>query len=165
MWRMPFETHTTGALQCMLSLETLAGGDICSDDRIGVYSRSHSNRYIMAIPSWLWPGDDSSSRTPDRLLDPETTTASEIEDVSNLFELLSNETRLEILSALHSRTGPLSYTELRGETSIEDKGKFNYHLRQLSAFIDRQEGEYRLTAKGDRISQNIADDRYSFDSD
>ena len=119
----------------------------------------------MAIPSWLWPSDDSSSRTPDRLLDPKTTTTSEIEDVSNLFDLLSNETRLEILRALHSQTSPLSYTELRGETSIEDKGKFNYHLRQLSDFIDRQEGEYRLTAKGDRISQNIADDRYSFDSD
>jgi citrate synthase len=119
----------------------------------------------MAIPSWLWPGNDSSSRTPDRLLNPETTNTSEIEDVSNLFELLSNETRLEILRALHSRTDRLSYTELRRETSIEDKGKFNYHLRQLSDFIDRQEGEYRLTAKGDRISQNIADDRYLFDSD
>jgi citrate synthase len=119
----------------------------------------------MAIPSWLWPSDDSSSRTLDRLLDPETTTASEIGDISNLFELLSDETRLEILRALHSQTSPLSYTDLREETSIEDKGKFNYHLRQLSDFIDRQEGEYRLTAKGERISQNIADDRYFFDPD
>jgi hypothetical protein len=111
---------------------------------------------MMAIPSWTWPTDDTEPRAQDAL--SEATTGSESSDIqskSKFFELLSSEIRLEILTTLYSAAGPLSYTELRNSTSIDDKGKFNYHLRQLTEFLVQQNGTYRLTATGERILQQL----------
>ncbi|WP_049923211.1 winged helix-turn-helix domain-containing protein [Halopiger djelfimassiliensis] len=86
------------------------------------------------------------------------------------FKALGNGTRLEILRALYERGrqsptggGSLSYSELRDAVGIEDKGNFNYHLRQLDGrFVDRAPngGEddgngYRLTFAGFEIAKVI----------
>ncbi|NGM69630.1 winged helix-turn-helix transcriptional regulator [Natronolimnobius sp. AArcel1] len=86
------------------------------------------------------------------------------------FKALGNETRLEILRALYERgqeTGAvheetLPYAELREAVGIEDKGNFNYHLRQLDgAFlesVDEADGGrsgYRLTFAGFEIAKVI----------
>ncbi|MFA9517448.1 citrate synthase [Halopenitus sp. H-Gu1] len=107
----------------------------------------------MAIPDWLWPTDDSHDIEVQDVDD--TLSASEIETVTNLFETLSNPIRLEILTSLYNQTEPISYTELRESTSIEDKGRFNYHLRQLNQLIRNHEGKYTLTQRGDDLLENV----------
>ena len=83
------------------------------------------------------------------------------------FKALGNETRLEILRVLYQRmqetgSGPhgatLSYSELREAVGVEDKGNFNYHLRQLDGqFVDGADGDdgYRLTFAGFEIAKVI----------
>lgn len=107
----------------------------------------------MAIPGWLWP--DNSLR--DRKIPPsrEFLEESEIESATSLFEVLSNTTRLEILSTLYNQSGPISYTELRNATSVSDKGKFNYHLRQLEQLVQNQDGEYTLSERGEELTQSV----------
>jgi hypothetical protein len=110
----------------------------------------------MAIPNWTWPTDNPEPHAQDALT--EVTNSSKLSDIQStpeLFELLSSEIRLEILTTLYSAPEPLSYTELRNSTSVDDKGKFNYHLRQLTEFLVRQNGTYRLTATGERILQQL----------
>lgn len=83
------------------------------------------------------------------------------------FKALGNETRLEILRVLYERmqetgAGPgnatLSYTQLREAVGLEDKGNFNYHLRQLDGrFVDvADDGDgYHLTFAGFEIAKVI----------
>jgi citrate synthase len=111
----------------------------------------------MAIPHWLWPTeapDDAPSPGSDPSL-----SAAEIETATDLFETLSNPVRLEILTALNERSEPISYTALRGETSIEDKGRFNYHLRQLDSLVCSHDGSYALTEDGEELVETVLADR------
>ncbi|WP_231990820.1 winged helix-turn-helix domain-containing protein [Natronobacterium gregoryi] len=80
------------------------------------------------------------------------------------FKALGNETRLEILRVLYDRgqangeptTTVTPYSELRGAVGIEDKGNFNYHLRQLDdRFLERDDDGYRLTFAGFEIVKVI----------
>lgn len=107
----------------------------------------------MAIPDWLWP-DNSFRAEKSQSSHPSLETA-EIENVTGVFGILSNSIRLEILSSLHSRSDPIPYTKLRESTSIDDKGQFNYHLRQLDQFVQDQDGEYTLTERGEIIVQHL----------
>lgn len=108
----------------------------------------------MAIPGWLWP--DSSFR--DRQTQPSSNflEGSEIENATNLFEVLSNRIRLEILGTLYSQSAPITYTDLRDATSVSDKGKFNYHLRQLDQLVQNQDGKYTLSERGEELIQSVA---------
>ncbi|ELY94356.1 hypothetical protein C482_18647 [Natrialba chahannaoensis JCM 10990] len=79
------------------------------------------------------PNTTTDETTPKRPADP--------------FKSLGNETRLEILRVLYdhlqssSREATLSYSTLRSEVGVEDKGNFNYHLRQLDGlFVERGSG-------------------------
>lgn len=96
----------------------------------------------MTIPDWIWPTDESLSGV-------------EIEAATDLFETLSNPIRLEILASLSDQPEPVTYTELRESTSIEDKGQFNYHLRQLNNLIRNTEGRYTLTERGEDLVKNV----------
>ena len=110
----------------------------------------------MAIPSWLWPIDRFEQHSDGRLANPdEAPNTREIKNVINTFEVLSNQTRLEVLAILHSRTEPLTYTEIREATSVTDKGKFNYHLRRLDEFLSHQDGRYALNAHGHDLLQSV----------
>ncbi|MFC6795933.1 ArsR/SmtB family transcription factor [Halobaculum halobium] len=77
------------------------------------------------------------------------------------FELLANETRLGIISALGEASGEggyatLSFSELQEATGIEDNGHFNYHLKKLvEEFVEDREDGYALTLAGIRAYQAI----------
>ena len=107
----------------------------------------------MAIPEWLWPNSDFRGREIQRSSEPLET--SEIEDATTVFEVLSNTTRLEILVSLHDRSSPITYTELRDSISIDDKGKLNYHLRQLDRFVHNQGGSYTLSERGEELFGSV----------
>jgi len=103
----------------------------------------------MAIPGWLWPPDD----TPvDQRLD-----TAQLESATDVFALCSDSTRLEILVSL-STDGPLSYSQLRADTSVDDKGRFNYHLRQMSRLIERTDGSYTLSSEGKQLTEALLGD-------
>jgi hypothetical protein len=71
------------------------------------------------------------------------------------FELLGNETRLEIIVALwdaiemtpigEEREPGLSFTELYDRVGVQDSGKFNYHLEKLTGTFVAHEESYTLT--------------------
>ncbi|OIB56365.1 winged helix-turn-helix domain-containing protein [Natrialba sp. SSL1] len=84
------------------------------------------------------------------------------------FKPLGNETRLEILRVLYdhlqsaSREATLSYSTLRSEVGVADKGNFNYHLRQLDGlFVERGDKTETTT---DTHSSSNSDSRTSTDS-
>lgn len=102
----------------------------------------------MAIPGWLWPGEQTEAASANRpALDH-----GGIEAASETFDALSDPARLEILTALYDRDEPVPYTELREETSVEDNGRFNYHLRRLGEeFVAKRNGGYALTDRGTAV--------------
>ncbi|ADD06162.1 HTH domain protein [Natrialba magadii ATCC 43099] len=84
------------------------------------------------------PNTTPDEATPERPADP--------------FKPLGNETRLEILRVLYdhlqstSREATLSYSTLRSEVGVTDKGNFNYHLRQLDGLFVERGSETEPTA-------------------
>lgn len=115
--------------------------------------RVAKNNSMMAIPGWLWPDNSHRNGGPQR--PHESRETSEIENATSLFKILSNTIRLEILVSLHEQSDPTSYTELRESTSVDDKGKFNYHLRKLEHLVCIQDGEYTLTDRGEAFIQKV----------
>lgn len=105
----------------------------------------------MAIPTWTW-----SDRSLDRgqgELDPST--------LADEFAALTDPTRVAILQTL-AREAPLEYTALREAVGVRDKGRFNYHLRQLERYLDRGSGDYRLSSAGERVVEHaiaVADEQ------
>ncbi|MDG5821939.1 winged helix-turn-helix domain-containing protein [Natronococcus sp. A-GB7] len=87
----------------------------------------------------------------------------------NPFKALGNETRLEILRVLYEHRlqfghdeKSLPYSELREHVGIEDKGNFNYHLRQLKdQFVDGDDEGYQLTFAGFEIAKVIDVDAWA----
>lgn len=73
-----------------------------------------------------------------------------LEDIRNAFQLLANETRLEILYALYSRpTWEATFTELKTAVGMRDSGQFQYHLDKLAGtFIRRTDHGYTHIAGG-----------------
>lgn len=70
----------------------------------------------------------------------------------DVFGLLANETRVEILRALGETPGtPLSFSELQDRADVTDSGNFNYHLDQLLGTFVRKDGDYELTHAGRHI--------------
>ena len=84
-----------------------------------------------------------------------------LEPVSETLAVLSEPDRLEILLLLYDADEPLAYSTLRASSSIEDKGRFNYHLRQLREFFAVKRGDgYELTEAGETVVRSIlTDDR------
>jgi DNA-binding transcriptional ArsR family regulator len=107
----------------------------------------------MAIPDWRW--SNASFRDQQTQSSTELLQESEIEAATGVFEVLSNTTRLEILAALYNQSDSLSYTELRNSTSVSDKGKFNYHLRQLEHLVQNQDGAYTLSDRGEELMRSV----------
>lgn len=107
----------------------------------------------MAIPGWLWP--DSTAGTESTASPSDGLEASEIENATSAFEVLSHPIRLEILASLYSRSDAISYTRLRESTSVDDNGQFNYHLRQLELLVRNQGDEYTLTERGEELIAGV----------
>lgn len=92
-------------------------------------------------------------------------------DAVAAFGTLANETRLDTLQTLHDalrgHEGPgqpaVPYAELRRRVGVEDSGKFNYHLTELTdAFVRKREGGYVLTQVGRTAVETV---RRSFELD
>ena len=75
---------------------------------------------------------------------------------ADAFELLAADPRMDILQSLvvarrEGRT-PLSFSELRHDTAIDDSGRFNYHLGKLvGTFVEKSEAGYDLSYAGHAI--------------
>jgi len=110
----------------------------------------------MAIPDWTW-----DERGPPSV--PAVETGS-LEPVSEAFGAISNPDRLAILLVLARDDGPVDYSSLRTATDVEDKGRFNYHLRQLrEEFVRKDEttAGYELTDVGRTLVRTVLrDDRF-----
>ena len=81
-----------------------------------------------------------------------------VEPVAEALGTLSDPARLEILLALDGTATPVEYSALRAATSIEDKGRFNYHLRQLrGTFVTDRGGGYTLRDAGQRVVETVVE--------
>ena len=70
----------------------------------------------------------------------------EVEDV--ILQVLSHTERRNILRIIDSSEGGISYSSILGDTGLST-GRLNYHLKELSGFIERDdERRYHLTALG-----------------
>lgn len=69
------------------------------------------------------------------------------------FESVADETRLAVLRTLVEADEPLTFSELRERTGVEDSGRFNYHLKALRDGFVRQtdDGNYDVTHAGHSI--------------
>lgn len=72
------------------------------------------------------------------------------------FDLLGNQTRLDILRTLFEADEPLPFSEVLDRVGVRDSGQFNYHLEKLQAvFVRQSEGGYELTAEGRDVVGSI----------
>ncbi|WP_327050759.1 ArsR/SmtB family transcription factor [Halomicrococcus gelatinilyticus] len=103
----------------------------------------------MAIPHWLWPHEEQDGAT--------TPEPADLARASTTFEALSDENRLGILTALADSAEPLSYTDLRAASPVDDNGKLNYHLRRLDddGLLVRQDGAYALSDRGATLVETV----------
>lgn len=70
-------------------------------------------------------------------------------DPATAFDLLSDETRVRIVTELREEREGLRFSTLCDRVGAEDTGRFNYHLGRLQGRLVRKEGErYVLTDSG-----------------
>lgn len=82
--------------------------------------------------------------------------AAEVLSADEAFSILGNEIRIQILQALGTVGGTMSFSDLRREAAIDDPGKFHYHLDRLTGhFIEGSDEGYRLRPLGKRVIQAI----------
>lgn len=93
--------------------------------------------------------------------------ADAVGDPALAFDLLANETRLDIIRALGESMGaddgyPMAFSELQRRVGIEDNGKFNYHLQKLEGrFLERTAEGYRLRPPGISVYQAVIAGTYT----
>lgn len=108
----------------------------------------------MAIPDWTW--DDASA--PDA---PTEQPSPPPDPLAETLSTLSHPLRLEILFTLVRSADALDYSSLHAATSAEDKGRFNYHLRQLrDRFVVRRDGGYAPTPAGRSAVRTLSTDAH-----
>jgi len=84
----------------------------------------------------------------------------------DVFSLLGNETRVEILQALaENPEEPMSFSDLRERVGVRDSGKFNYHLGKLADHFVRHTDEgYRLSMAGMQVVGALIAGTYTADA-
>lgn len=81
--------------------------------------------------------------------------------IDQAFQLLGDETRLDILRTLWENYDPLdpqliTFSELQDRLEIDDPGRLNYHLGKLTAFfVNRTPDGYELSEAGKRVMRVI----------
>ncbi|MFC6976218.1 citrate/2-methylcitrate synthase [Halomicroarcula sp. GCM10025709] len=122
---------------------------------------------VLVRPVSRYVGPTGRTWTPVEEREPTdgVTERAAVEPVSETLQTLAEPARLEVLFALAAADGPVAYSTLRERTSIEDNGRFNYHLRQLrGAFVADGDAGYALTAAGERFVETVlADDAFPAD--
>jgi citrate synthase len=111
------------------------------------------SRYVGATDR-TWTAIENRSQASD--VADRSSRPSSLEPASEILATLSEPTRLEILLILHRNAAELAYSVLRTKSSIEDNGRFNYHLRQLgeSDLVSSTDG-YALTDTGKTLVQTL----------
>lgn len=90
---------------------------------------------------------------------PQFVEHAEPEDV---FTLLSDDNRIDILRALWNSDGQLTFSALHDAVDIRDSGQFNYHLDKLvGQFVTKTEEGYDLTAAGRQVNGAIEAGSYT----
>ncbi len=90
-------------------------------------------------------------------------------DPEDVFDSLANETRVAILEALagayaDSPDDPwIEYADLQERAGVRDNGNFNYHLRQLDGFVEKQPAGYTLTRGGLELLSAVQSGRFESD--
>lgn len=72
------------------------------------------------------------------------------------FEILGDDVRLAVLRALEDAEDPVTFSELRDRTGVDDSGRFNYHLDRLRGhFVRRTDDGYELRYHGERVVETV----------
>jgi hypothetical protein len=75
-------------------------------------------------------------------------------EASTVFELLSDDTRVRIVSELFAAPEGLRFSTLCDRVGVEDTGRFNYHLERLRGSLVAKDGEgYVLTPIGESYAE------------
>lgn len=83
-------------------------------------------------------------------------------DPEDVFTLLADETRLDILRALWDAGEAQSFSDLYEAVDVDDTGQFNYHLDKLvSQFVASTDDGYRLTQAGKQMHGAIRSGTYT----
>lgn len=83
------------------------------------------------------------------------------ESIDDTFQVLADDTRIAILRVLWEAYDPLepapvSFTEIRDEVGVDDPGRLNYHLGELTTqFIRRTDEGYELREAGKRVMRVV----------
>jgi hypothetical protein len=71
-----------------------------------------------------------------------------VSNQDSFLSVLKDSTRQRILLLLQKHQ-PLTYSELMTQVKVSNTGRFNYHLKILADFLEKDDdGRYRLTEKG-----------------
>ncbi|SFK98698.1 citrate synthase [Halogranum rubrum] len=91
--------------------------------------------------------------------DAGTPSSTDLTGISSVLSTLAEPARLELLLILYESAEPLSYSAIRARSSIDDKGRFNYHLRKLrSRYLTNTDAGYSLSDTGRRVVEMLLDD-------
>lgn len=83
-------------------------------------------------------------------------TESLAETPDEMFSVIANETRLEVLRTLGEADDPLRFSELFERVDYSDAPNFNYHLKRLKGhFIEDTETGYVLLPEGERVVKAV----------
>ncbi|ADD05981.1 citrate synthase [Natrialba magadii ATCC 43099] len=110
---------------------------------------------------YVGPDERSWISRSDRYVagDSSPPSSTDLEGISSILGTLSEPARLEISLILYESAEPLSYSTIRAQSSIEDKGRFNYHLRKLRRiYITNTAAGYSLTDTGRKVVEMLVDD-------
>jgi hypothetical protein len=68
---------------------------------------------------------------------------------ADAFGKLADRTRVDILTGLDALETPAAYADVFEESGVEDRGRFNYHLRALrDHYVEQSTAGYELTQAG-----------------
>lgn len=77
-------------------------------------------------------------------------------DETAVFDLLSDETRVETVATLAAAGDGLRFSDLRRRVGARDSGRFNYHLGRLRGRLVEKRGDrYVLTERGEHVAAAV----------
>ncbi|MFC7071873.1 winged helix-turn-helix domain-containing protein [Halovenus rubra] len=86
----------------------------------------------------------------------------EHDEPEDVFTLLSDDNRIDILRALWNSDDLMTFSALHDAVDIRDSGQFNYHLDKLvGQFVTKTEEGYELTAAGWQVNGAIEAGSYT----
>ncbi|MDS0259485.1 citrate synthase/methylcitrate synthase [Haloarcula sp. S1CR25-12] len=116
------------------------------------------NELVRPVSRYVGATGRSWTPVEERSVDSAQSRRDAVDPIADRLSTLAEPARLEILLALDEAETPVEYSTLRAATSIDDKGRFNYHLRQLrGTFVANRDGGYALGQSGRRFVDAVVD--------